>query len=114
MTSARAQAMRWLALFCCARVAFATMFTAYSAVLPLLKHEWQMTAWQAGLIQSAYHFGFLISLFCVGFLSDRYGARRIYLACSARGDSCRTVLFALHDGSLYRWSDWVLLRSIVH
>jgi MFS family permease len=93
MIGARDQAVRWLILFCGARVAFATMFTAYSAVLPLLKHEWQMTAWQAGLIQSAYHVGFLVSLFCVGFLSDRHGARRIYLVSSIAA-VLSTLLFA--------------------
>ena len=72
--------MFWLLEFCAARADFATMFTAWSAVLPLLKADWQMAAWQAGMVQSAYHVGFLVSLFAVGFLSDRYGARRIYLA----------------------------------
>jgi MFS family permease len=72
--------MFWLLEFCAARAAFATMFTAWSAVLPLLRSDWQISAWQAGMVQSAYHVGFLISLFTVGFLSDRYGARRIYLA----------------------------------
>ncbi len=41
-----------------------------------------MSASQAGMVQSAYHVGFLISLFSVGFLSDRHGARRIYLLTS--------------------------------
>ncbi len=71
--------MPWLLEFCAARAAFATMFTAWSAVLPLLKTDWQLSAWQAGMVQSGYHVGFLISLFSVGFLSDRFGARRIYL-----------------------------------
>lgn len=97
--------MRWLVLFCSARVAFATMFTAYSAVLPLLKHQWAMTAWQAGLIQSAYHVGFLISLFCLGFLSDRHGARRIYLASSLAA-VISTLLFAFFADSF--WSGLLL------
>lgn len=71
--------MSWLLQFCAARAAFATLFTAWSAVLPLLRGDWQMSAWQAGMVQSGYHVGFLVSLFAVGFLSDRYGARRIYL-----------------------------------
>jgi MFS family permease len=74
--------MSWLLQFCAARAAFATMFTAWSALLPLLKTEWQLSAWQAGMVQSAYHVGFLISLFSVGFLSDRFGARRTYLLTS--------------------------------
>lgn len=74
--------MLWLLQFCTARAAFATMFTAWSAALPLLRVDWHMSASQAGMVQSAYHVGFLISLFSVGFLSDRHGARRIYLLTS--------------------------------
>lgn len=74
--------MLWLLEFCAARAAFATMFTAWSAALPLLRTDWQLSASQAGMVQSAYHVGFLTSLFAVGFLSDRYGARRIYLLTS--------------------------------
>ena len=74
--------MSWLIQFCIARAAFATMFTLWSAVLPLLKSDWALSASQAGMVQSAYHVGFLISLFSVGFISDRYGARRTYLLTS--------------------------------
>jgi MFS family permease len=86
--------MFWLLQFCTARAAFATMFTAWSAVLPLLQTDWYMSAWQAGMVQSAYHVGFLTSLFAVGFLSDRYGARRIYLA-SGLAAVVSGLLFAL-------------------
>ena len=58
------------------------MFTLWSAVLPLLKTDWALSASQAGMVQSAYHIGFLVSLFSVGFISDRYGARRTYLLTS--------------------------------
>ena len=88
--------MAWLLQFCAARAAFATLFTAWSAVLPLLKTDWAMSASQAGMVQSAYHVGFLVSLFAVGFLSDRYGARRVYLLSSiaAAGSGLLFALFA--------------------
>lgn len=90
--------MKWLIQFCMARASFATMFTAYSAVLPLVKQEWGMSAWQAGLIQSVHHAGFLISLFSVGFLTDRFGARRTYLAASfAAAISAALFAFVAHD-----------------
>jgi len=54
--------MLWLLQFCAARAAFATMFTTWSATLPLLRQEWGLGAGQAGLVQSAYHVGFLVSL----------------------------------------------------
>jgi MFS family permease len=90
--------MFWLLEFCAARAAFATMFTAWSAVLPLLKADWQMAAWQAGMVQSAYHVGFLVSLFAVGFLSDRYGARRIYLATGIAAVASGLLFAVFADG----------------
>ena len=90
--------MPWLLQFCAARAAFATMFTAWSAVLPLLRTDWQMSAWQAGMVQSAYHVGFLISLFSVGFLSDRYGARRIYLLSGGAAVASGLLFALLADG----------------
>ena len=79
-------------------MAFATMFTAYSAALPLLRQDWNMTAGQAGLIQSAYHVGFLVSLFAVGFLSDHYGARRTYLAGSIAAAASALLFAFFADG----------------
>jgi len=69
----------WLFELCAARVGFAMMFTAYSGLLPLLKAEWNMSAGEAGLVQSAWHLGYLTSLFAVGFLSDHFGAKRTFL-----------------------------------
>jgi len=90
--------MFWLLEFCAARAAFATMFTAWSAVLPLLRDDWQLSAWQAGMVQSGYHVGFLISLFSVGFLSDRYGARRIYLTTSVAAVTSGLLFAVFADG----------------
>lgn len=90
--------MSWLLQFCLARVAFATVFTTWSATLPLLKQDWGLTAGEAGLVQSAYHVGFLVSLFSVGFLTDRYGARRTYLVTSyAAAASALLFAFAAED-----------------
>jgi MFS family permease len=69
----------WLTGLCLSRVCFALVFTTYSAALPLLKTDWGMSASQAGLVQSAWHGGYLISLFTVGFMADRYGARKTFL-----------------------------------
>jgi MFS family permease len=73
---------RWIASLCLARVGFALIFVAYSASLGLLKQDWGLSSAQAGLIQSAWHAGYLVSLFAIGFLADRYGAKRTYLATS--------------------------------
>ena len=73
---------RWIAALCLARVGFALIFVAYSASLGLLKQDWGLSSAQAGLIQSAWHAGYLVSLFAIGFLADRYGAKRTYLVTS--------------------------------
>lgn len=65
---------------CVSRALVATWFVAYSAVLPLTQAAWGLSGKEAGMVQSAYHLGYLTSLFIVGFLSDHYGARRTHLA----------------------------------
>lgn len=70
---------RWLAALCSSRVLGATWFVAYSAVLPLTQAAWGLSAKEAGLIQSGFHLGYLVSLFIVGFLADHFGAKRAYL-----------------------------------
>jgi MFS family permease len=70
----------WLAALCTSRVLAATWFVAYSAVLPLTQAQWGLSGKEAGLIQSAFHLGYLTSLFIVGFIADHYGAKRAYIA----------------------------------
>ena len=74
------------------------MFTAYAAAIPLLKPDWGMSAGEAGLIQSAWHAGYLFSLVAVGFLADRYGAKRVFLLSSVAA-SISAMVFALFAGS---------------
>jgi MFS family permease len=49
-------------------------------VLPLTQAQWGLSAKEAGLIQSAFHLGYLTSLFIVGFIADHFGAKRAYIA----------------------------------
>jgi len=88
----------WLAWLCLSRASFALIFTAYSAAIPLLTPEWGMSAGQTGLIQSSWHAGYLVSLFTVGFLADRYGAKRVFLVSSIAA-SVSAMIFALFAGS---------------
>jgi MFS family permease len=79
---------RWLLLMCASRACFSLIFTAYAAVIPLVQPEWGMSSSETGLVQSAWHVGYLVSLFGVGLLVDRVGARDTYLwsglaACAA-------------------------------
>jgi MFS family permease len=74
----------------------ATWFVAYSAVLPSTQAEWGLSAKEAGLVQSAFHLGYLTSLFIVGFIADHFGAKRAYLATgiAAFASPWAFVLFA--------------------
>jgi MFS family permease len=81
------------------------IFTAYSAVLPLVKGDWRISAGEAGLVQSAWHMGYLTSLFAVGFLADHYGARRTFLWTSIAA-SVAGLTFALFAHSF--WSALLL------
>ncbi len=65
---------------CASRACFSLIFTAYAAVIPLVQPEWGMSSGETGLVQSAWHVGYLISLFGAGLLVDRIGARDTYLA----------------------------------
>ena len=72
---------------------FVFVFTSYSAALPLLKTDWSMSASQAGLVQSAWHTGYLISLFATGFVADHCGAKNTFLGGSILA-SISALLFA--------------------
>lgn len=73
---------RWLAWLCASRMSFGFIFMAYSGAVPVLMRDWHMSAGEAGLVHTGWHAGYLVSLFVVGFLTDRFGARRTFLAAS--------------------------------
>ena len=75
----------WLAALCASRVLSATWFVAYSAVLPLVREAWGLSARDAGLIQGSFHLGYLTSLFLVGFIADHFGAKRAFLVTGVAG-----------------------------
>jgi MFS family permease len=89
---------RWIASLCLARVGFALIFVAYSASLGLLKQDWGLSSAQAGLIQSAWHIGYLLSLFTIGFLADRIGAKRTFLATSIAACASGLAFALFADG----------------
>ncbi len=89
---------RWLLGLCAGRIFFSLIFVAYAAILPLLQEAWGMSAGQAGLVQSGWHAGYVVSLFAAGVLADRLGARRTYLGMSVAGCVASLSFAALaHD-----------------
>lgn len=96
--AARNGDIAWLAQVCLSRTSFTLIFTAYAAAIPLLAPEWGMSASEAGLIQSAWHGGYLVSLFVIGFLAGRYGAKRVFLVSSVAASVSAMVFALFADG----------------
>ncbi|MGE5096296.1 MAG: MFS transporter [Betaproteobacteria bacterium] len=91
---------RWLAGLCTARILFSLIFVAYAAILPLLQAAWHMTSREAGLVQSGWHVGYVVSLFGGGLLIDRFGASRTFLGMSVAGCFATLAFAALAHDSL--------------
>jgi len=90
---------RWLAAVCASRLLFNQIFVAYAAILPLLQEAWGMSSAQAGLVQSGWHAGYVVSLFAAGLIADRFGARRTFLAMSFAGGLAALAFAAFADGA---------------
>ncbi|HYL80306.1 MAG TPA: MFS transporter [Candidatus Acidoferrum sp.] len=88
----------WLVAICMSRLLSATWLVAYSAVLPLTLQAWGLSGREAGLIQSAFHLGYLVSLFIVGFIADRFGAKRAYLLTGITAWVSPFLFVAFADG----------------
>ena len=96
---------RWLGLFYAGRAGHSMMFSAYSGVLPAVSLAWGLSASEAGAIQSAWHLGFLVSLFAAGILADRQGARPTVLRSSQLAAASALLFATLADGF---WSAFFL------
>lgn len=118
----------WLLWLCFSRAAVSTAFMMYAGALPELMGAWSMTAAQAGFIQTAFNVGYAVSLVLTGWLSDRLGARRVFLwssACTAvvgllvaafaRSFESGAVLFALFglcQGGTYTPSIMLIAQGV--
>ncbi len=89
---------RWLAWICASRMCFGFIFMAFTGAVPVLLRAWGMSAGQAGLVHTGWHFGYLASLFAAGFLSDRFGAKRTFLAMSAAAVASALAFATLAHG----------------
>lgn len=73
----------WLVLIFFARIALYANFMVYAACIPILLIKWDMSATQAGSISSAFMVGYAASLFSFAWLSDHFGAKRLFLLSAA-------------------------------
>lgn len=69
----------WLMLVFFSRIALYANFMVYAACLPILLNQWDMSAMQAGSISSAFMVSYAVSLFVFAWLSDHFGAKRLFV-----------------------------------
>lgn len=84
------------------------VFINYSAVLPLLKEEWQMSNTMAGSIFSIYQLGYILSGVILSTLADRLSIKKIFII-SAIWSGIANLLFAIYA---YDYSSAMILRAL--
>jgi MFS family permease len=67
-------------------------------VLPLTQAEWGLSGREAGMVQAAFHLGYLLSLFIVGFIADHFGAKRAYITTGVAACVSPWAFVFLADG----------------
>jgi MFS family permease len=90
--------LRWLLLLCTCQLFIMLVFINYSAVLPILRQEWNMNNTQAGMIFSVYQLGYIASGVLLSALTDRINTKLIFIT-AAFWSAIGNLLFALfaHD-----------------
>ena len=83
----------WLSGICLARAFNGLVFMTYAAALPVLQHEWEMSAAAAGSIAGGFQLGYALSLVTFSFLADRMCPKKLYLGSMTACAIC-SLLFA--------------------
>lgn len=81
-------------------------WTNYSAVLPLIIADLDLSGTEAGVIYSAYFVGYVVAILPAGYIADRYSTRAL-VGVTAAGSGLFGIAFALMTvgvvtGSLFR------------
>ena len=95
-------------LLCLTQLCIMLVFINYSAVLPLLKDEWQMSNTMAGSIFSVYQLGYIISGVILSTLADRFSSKKIFIV-SAIWSGIANILFAVYA---HDYTSAMILRAL--
>jgi len=96
-------------LFACLAMALAYLpWYNYSAVLPLVRRDFDLSASDAGLILSSFQLGYVAVVLLTGWLSDRVGPRAVLVA-SALVTGFASVGFGFFAGDFASALFWRLL-----
>ena len=88
----------WIFALCASRSLSTMWIVAYSTVLTVVQASWGLSYSDAGLIQSAFPLGYMVSMFFTGFMSDHYGAKRTFIwGGVALGVSTIAFVLFAHD-----------------
>ncbi len=77
----------------------------YSAVLPLIVEEWELSGAAAGLVFGAFQAGYVLAIVPAGWLADRYSPRWV-IAIGAAGTAVPSLGFAA-------FADGVVIASVL-
>lgn len=100
---------RKLLLICVSRFGTSVATMVYAGSLPYLLGAWNMTAAQAGTVQSTYNIAYALSLLIASWLADRIGAKIVYLV-SIWSAAAAFLAFALGARS---YESALILNAIV-
>ena len=100
--------MSWLALMCICQLLIMLVFINYSAVLPILRQEWNMSNTQAGMIFSVYQLGYIASGVILSAMTDRMNTRLIFIT-AAFWSAAANLLFALYA---HDFTSGMILRAL--
>lgn len=96
--------VRWLLLLSLAEIATMLTFASYSAALPLLRREWQLSAAQAGAIFAEQQIGQTAAVPVLSTLTDIAGVRMISLLLASGIVVFGLLLHSLPTASVLRCS----------
>ena len=82
-----------IAAMCVAEAAGMLSFATFPALLPTFMDEWSLSATEAGWLSGLFFAGYMVAVPLLSGLTDRYDARRIFLA-SAVLSGAATLAFA--------------------
>lgn len=70
----------------------------FSAVLPLLQEEWDLSHTQAGVVAAAGQAGFVVAVLALGILADRWSTRGVFVGASVCAGLAAVGFGALANG----------------
>ena len=99
---------RWLLLLCSCQLLIMLVFINYSAILPILRKEWNMSNTQAGMIFSIYQLGYIVSGVILSSLTDRINTKVIFIS-AAVFSAAGNLLFAFYA---HDFTSGLVLRAL--